>query len=602
MDARKRQPVIAGDLPGNGAEWTLRQCGPQLTWRGYETYSSASPDASLTTRTSFRFAIVLLALVRSPTAAQGPRGAGLDARTPGPGALSVTVGASWMRSPEQYRDGVLRELGARFTIDSLGAGTFSSLTSVQADARVASGLPGFEASLGALRTHARRSFETTPVTLEYGIGSRAAISVMVPFVTSVLRVDAQVNPLRTEANIGVNPAIGTPSLIANNASLLSQLDAATAYVNGRVASCSANPTGAGCAAVNANAAGARALADASTAYTSAIGKLYGGRNGATGALFVPLAGSAAQAAVAARLNGLKAQFAAFGAPGITAAAPIGAPAPLTTSAFQSVLTDTSYGILANPLGSVVRRGVGDIEVGGMLTVHDSYARATATGNWKARLWWRGAIGATVRLGTGALSDPAELIPVGTGDGQQDVELRSTADVGIGTRGSVTAALRFTRQASAEATLRIPDAADDPFPEAFRTLTTTRALGDEYAAELFPRWTASEALAIAGYYGFRRKGADVLTGTASAADAAGEVHALNAAVLSESGPSTEHRFGASLAYSTVAAWQRGQARWPIEVSVTHYQTTRGSGSLVPKLAFDAVQLRWYWRPFGGRTGK
>ncbi|MDQ8164988.1 MAG: hypothetical protein P3A28_04410 [Gemmatimonadota bacterium] len=556
----------------------------------------------MTTRTSFLFAFVLQALFRTPTAAQGPRGAGIDARTPGPGALSIVVGASWMRSPEEYRDGVLRELGAKFTIDSLGTGTFQSLASVQADARIASGLPGFEASLGALRTHARRSFETTPVTVEYGIGKRAAVSVMVPFVTSAVRVDAQVNSLRTEANIGVNPAIGTPSLIANNASLLSQLDAATAYVNARVASCSANPAGAGCAAFNANAAGARTLADASKAYAAAIGTLYGGRNGATGALFVPLAGSAAQAAVAARLSGLKAQFAAFGAPGISATAPIGSAAPLTTGAFQSVLTDSSYGVMANPLGSVVRRGVGDIEVGGMLTVHDSYARATASGHWKARLWWRGAIGATVRLGTGALSDPAELIPVGTGDGQQDIELRSITDVGIGTRASVSLAVRYTQQASAEATLRIPDAAGDPFPEAFRTLTTTRSLGDEYAAELFPRWTASEALAIAGYYGVRRKGTDMLTGTASAADASGEIRALNAAVLTESGASTEHRFGAGMAYSTVAAWQRGQARWPIEVSITHYQTTRGSGSLVPKLAFDAVQLRWYWRPFGGRAGK
>jgi hypothetical protein len=410
-------------------------------------------------------------------------------------------------------------------------------------------------------------------------------------------VSLAVNPLGREATVGLNPAYFASALVTANGLLLAQFDSAASFLSRRIGSCATQPSGAGCGPINANPAAALALVQQSATFASALSSLYGGRGGARGALFVPLAGSTAQTAINARVAGFKGQFTAFGVTQLVNGPPVGAPAPLTANAFQSILTDSAYGVAARPLGSVVRRGVGDIDLSAQFTWHDSYAHAATSGSLRRRLWWRSAVVATYRLGTGAAPDADALIPLGTGDHQSDIELRALTDVGVGARASVTTVLRVTRQAPTTTTMRIANSRSDPFPEAFRTASVSRDPGDEVAADLYPRWNLSEALSLAAYYGFRSKSADAYRGSVSGTDAGGAAVTADAAALEEGTAAREHRFGAILAYSTVEAWQRGKARWPLELSITHFQTTSASGGTVPKLAHDAVQVRWYWRPFG-----
>ncbi|MDA1081863.1 MAG: hypothetical protein O2973_09355 [Gemmatimonadetes bacterium] len=546
----------------------------------------------------FAFAALGAVAPAGTARAQGPRGAGPDARTPAAGTLRAGFGATWTRNAERYEDGIVRELGARFSFAAVGADVVRSLGPVEEATRVAAGSPTFLASLGSLATQARSRFESTPISAEYGITNRFAVGVIVPFATSISRVDVVANGVDGSATLGLNPALVSTSIVDANGLLLTQMDAAATFLSQRITTCGAAPGTPGCGAIVASTASAQALLTESGAFTAALAALYGGRAGSTGALFVPLAGSAAQAAIAARLTAMKAQFGAFGAPAIVAGAPVGAPAPLTGAEFQRVIADSTYGIIAAPLASVVRRGVGDVDFSAQYTWHDSYAPPRADAGFVDRLWWRSALIGVFRLGSGAAAEADDLIPVAIGQHQNDIELRSITDVGLGVHFSITTALRYTRQNATELSVRVPAMPQDAFPEAFRTVTAALDLGDELALELFPRWSLSEAMSVAAYYGFRRKAEDSWSGTATAIGPDGGSVSLDAGVLSAETGEREHRFGTSIAYSTLSAWERGGARWPLEISFSHFQTSAGTGGYVPKVTHDAVQIRWYWSPFGG----
>ena len=62
--------------------------------------------------------------------------------------------------------------------------------------------------------------------------------------------------------------------------------------------------------------------------------------------------------------------------------------------------------------------------------------------------------------------------------------------------------------------------------------------------------------------------------------------------------TSHRAGLGLRYSTVDAWLRGGATWPLEVSLTHLETVSGTPG-TPKISRDQVQVRLFYRILGRR---
>jgi hypothetical protein len=302
--------------------------------------------------------------------------------------------------------------------------------------------------------------------------------------------------------------------------------------------------------------------------------------------------------VEARIAGFKAQYASFGAAQITGGPPVGA-APITAAGLQGLLSDSTYGIIARPLATVVRRAVGDIDLSAQFTWHDSYARSGRDGSAWNRIWWRSAIAGTYRVGTGSAAEPDALVNIGTGDHQNDVEVRALTDIGVGTRASVTTVLRFTMQSASSSRMRIASSPADPFPEAFRTSTVTRDPGDEMAVDVYPRLTLSDAMSFAAHYGYRSRGADAYSGSVTGTNPAGATVTANASALDAGTEAHEHRVGLIVAYSSVASWTAGRAPWPLEISISHFQTTAGSGGTVPKLAFDQVQVRWYWRPFSRR---
>ncbi|MEA3245431.1 MAG: hypothetical protein U9Q74_04685, partial [Gemmatimonadota bacterium] len=329
------------------------------------------------------------------------------------------------------------------------------------------------------------------------------------------------------------------------------------------------------------------------AYTAALAALYGGRGTDVGAPFVPIAGGATQVAIAARLAGIKAQFAAFGAPAVTGAAPLGSPAPLTITDFQGVLADSGFGIRSTGLQSVVRRGVGNVEFAGTYRWFDSRPTAPASAADSARWWVRSAITAAYSLGA-ANPGADDLIGAPLGRPASGARAGVALDLGRGSRYSLSAATSYARWSAVSLDVRAPASDADAFPAASRATTIRYTPGAEMRLDLAPRVALSEAIALAATWAWRHRAGDAyaMTGAApSPAPAAFDVSPGMNAVGASSG---EHRFGASVGYSTLAAWRRGEARWPLEVVLTHYQVTTASGGTVPKVSHDDVVLRWYWR--------
>lgn len=532
---------------------------------------------------------MLVAASVAPATAQGPRGAGPDARTTAAGTIRIGFGAQWERNAEAYFGRRVRELGAPFTLDTLGGATIPGLGAAEDAAKIAAGLPGLAATLGASRVHVRTERDATPIFADVGITSRLSVGIAVPLVTASLRTDAAVNAAGPPANFGLNPALSSAAVAGNTAALATQLSAAGNYVAGQVASCAAAPGAPGCAPYLASSGAASQLVSSAAAYQSAIATLYGTARG-SGMPYVPLATSAVQYAVAARLAGLKAAFAAFGAPAITAAAPAGAPAPITGSDFQRILTDSAFSIASTGIVPVVRRGTGNIELSAQFVLHDSYGSGDDGAATRGAIWWRAALGGAYLAATVKESSVADLIPVDVGDPFATYVARGIGEIGVGQETALAGSISVAVHGASSAATRVPAAGSGPFS---RTAALPVTRGEEFVVTLAPRWSPSEAIAVAGTYSYRFKAADrypemVWIGPGPIP------HGPKPGADSEQ---REHRFGASIAYSTVASWQAGGARWPIEVVLTHFQTTAGSGGVVPKLAYDDVTVRWYWRPFG-----
>ena len=210
---------------------------------------------------------------------------------------------------------------------------------------------------------------------------------------------------------------------------------------------------------------------------------------------------------------------------------------------------------------------------------------------------RQSLGGVYRLGTGTLNAPDNFADIGTGQHQSDVEMRSFTDVLLGRHFWVSLVARYNVQMADQRVMRILDSPYRPLAAAFRQETVMRNLGDEFNLAVTPRWTLNDFIGFTARYDYRRKFSDAYSGQFSVTNLAGQPVVIDASVLGLNTEAREHRLGIGVSYSTVAAFERGTAAFPLEISYIHSQTTLGSGGAVPKLAVDQLEVRWYRRLFG-----
>jgi len=544
-----------------------------------------------------------------PLGAQRVLGIGDDAFVVPRGVVRIGVSGSWTSFDEVYvsrpageTSGDAAPFGARLSLDTLGAAQIPALVPVERGLRALTGDPALTLSIGQTRVSADATTITTPFAAEFGLAGRLSVGVMVPYVvtrTSVV-LDANAGGGQS-ANVGFNPALGSEEAQAANAALAAQLDDASTRLRGALASCDAHPVAAGCDALIARRDEALALIEGTGQFAAGVARIYGTGAGSSPSPLVPLASAPAQRAVEERVAAFRAAYASFNLGDvIIASGPVGAPVALGAVGVQSVLAEPLFGVRADSLRSVERAHVGDIELAAKLKLLDSFGSDPAARLSPGGFNYRAAVTGVVRLGTGQPNLPDDLTDVGRGDGQNDLEVRSAVDLLFGRRFWASVIGRYVYQLADEEVVRITDRPDVAIVPYFRRQLVERKLGDYYELEANPRVVFNDYLSVGAHYLYRRKAEDEYRGRFaidSATTGFGAID-LDASVLNAGTEQTEHRVGGGVAFSTVAAHNRGRARVPLELTYLHYTTARGIGGNLPKRSFDQIQLRVYTRIFGG----
>jgi hypothetical protein len=571
------------------------------TGRPPRALGRAAAAAPLAAPLAATLAAALLCGAARPAGAQAVLGAGDDATLPAPGQLRVRVSPGFNYSSSRLggragTGGPRVPLGDEFSTPALGPAQLAFLAPARDALRAVTGQPALDLSLGTVRASARTSVQEVPTLVEFGVTSRVALAVTVPFVRRRTSVSVLVNENGGAGNFGVNPLREQADASAagqQNRSALTNLDNALTQLRAQ---------GAGTAALVAEAQRVR----------DGIADLYG-TGGTTaadrpGAFAVPLVGSDAQAAVAARLAALGQQFAARGVTGFNPAlVPAPSRARLGTQRFLQLITAAEAGLAATavaPLGSYDLAGPGDVDVVANVKVVDTFGGGGRDGGLRARVEPRAGVrvrttvGAGYRVGVAGDPLPELLFQVPAGAGAPAVLARAATDVVVGRRFSASVVARLAAPLADRALLRVAEAGQAYAP-VYRARRVDRRLGRELQLEVTPRYAINQAFALVAQGLVRDRAADRYGGTftATAAETGAGAVTFDASSLGVGSGGRVTRVGFGVAYSTLAGFARGRGRLPVELGFLHTFLGAASGGRVENTTTEQLSVRVSARLFG-----
>ncbi|HEX9311143.1 MAG TPA: hypothetical protein VF887_10055 [Gemmatimonadaceae bacterium] len=561
-------------------------------------------------------ALAFIAIFANPAAAQRVLGVGDDALVLPRGVFRFRTLGQWTAFNERYGmdtpgrpNGALEPLGIDFTLDTIGVKQFPNLASLQTGLQTLTGNPNWYATLGNTVVNLHDHVAAFPFVFEAGLSKRFSVGIQVPYVRTQSSAFFNVNTAGTNGNLGFNPAVAVPAAATQDVTMYTQFITAAATLEGSLNACIANPAvSPSCPALIANQANARSLIDNSRRFAGgAVGPVGGPYNPLGGVYttspFVPIVGTDAQLAIEARTQAFKAlytQFLGAGNP-ITTNGPFASQSRLSLRDAQRILSDSAFGIIADPLQSVGRSHFGDIDIGGKFSVFDSFGGNTEARMSPKGLNFRTAIGGIFRIPSGQIESPNNFIDIGTGRGAKAIEGRWFSDLLVGSHLWESFILRFNKPFSDEQEMRILDLPNEELAPNYRKQTVHRQLGTAFEFETAPRVVVNDFLAVSGWYMYRHKQQDHYTGTFTIPQAVTGFADLtiNASTLDLETEQTEHRLGGGLSFSNLYAFDQGKAKVPFEVTYLHWQTVKGAGGNQPKFFTDQIQLRLYARIFGGK---
>ena len=550
-------------------------------------------------------ALAFMAVFANPAGAQRVLGVGDDALVLPRGVFRFRTLGNWTWFNERYGkdtpghpDGALEPLGIDFTLDTIGVRQFPNLIALQGGLQQLTGNPIWYPTLGNTVVNLRDHVTAYPFVFEAGLSNRFSVGIQVPYVHTETSAFFNVNTTGTQGNIGFNPALAVAAAATQNTTMFTQFTTAANTLEGSIAACQANPAASpSCPALLANQANARALIANSRAFAGGVNQIY------STSPFVPIVGTDAQLAIEARVQAFKSLYSSFLGAGnpITTNGPFASQGRLTVRDAQVILTNPAFGIAADPLQSVSRSHVGDIDIGGKFSVFDSFGRSTEARMSPKGLNFRTAVGVTFRLPTAQIESPNNFIDIGTGRKAKTVEGRWFGDVLLGSRFWQSFIVRFNKPFSDDQEMRIIDLPNEELAPLYRKQTIRRQLGTTFEFETAPRIVVNDFLSVSGWYMYRNKKQDDYTGTFTipAAVTGFSDITIDAATLDLETAQTEHRLGGGISFSNVYSFEQGKAKVPFEVQYLHWQTVKGAGGNQPKFFTDQVQLRLYARIFGGK---
>jgi hypothetical protein len=538
-----------------------------------------------------RPALVALVALTLPAVlpAQRVLGPGDDAWTLPGGVARIGLSMRFLMGDEWYNARGTREpLGALLSRSSVDASSFPGLAPLESSLRTASGLDGFRVGLGAVSADLRRQVQVVPLEASLGITDRLTLRVMAPLVAAEQQTAWQLDP--SAATVGSNPALVGSASRAQNAALLGGLsgsaDALEALIDDCTAGGSSDPR---CASIVSDLAAVRGLVTSTRTLSEALAATYGGRAADDGAMLVPLSGTAGHDGVLAAVAALRERYTAFGDLAFSRTlAPVGAEAPPTIEELHALLLDGSGAYALGPWERRYQQGFGDIDVGLWWRLFDGAGADPWTRLGARGPLLRQTIGVTYRVGNGIPFDPDDPLLIGTGDGQDDLELTSATDVLWGAHLWSSVVVRYTKQFADERVARLPDPLLSPYLPLRRRVLAERALGDRITVDVAPRWVFNDYLAVGARYRLVREAGATWRELDPAADAAR---------LTASTPTTMvHEAALGFTWSSVAAWQRGRTRTPIELSYERATVFAGDGEVV-RMRSDRLGATVYAKLWG-----
>lgn len=527
----------------------------------------------------------ILVIWPATVSSQAVTGAGSDA-TPLPAkSVRFRLGGVWDSYDRVYVDGTSSPVLSKLSTAALGVNAFPQLRGAEQAMRSLSGSPTFQLSLGTLEALGDVRSTTTPFAADVGITDRLTIGLVVPYVESRDNALLILNRAGTSATVGRNPAFATAtgaSARSVNGALLRQLASARTRLSAELLRCAA-PAATNCDAIRANTSGANALLVQAAEMQLSLKTVYGD-SVRGGSPVVPINGSALQTAILARLTALRTSLVGFGVNDLLdGVAPASATVVNGPGSLKSIANDSAYGLDYTTLGGTRRAGIGDVDLSASYLWYNSLGERPAT--WlnasqfgvrsQATLGWRfGSSGAD-------RTDDAFDVPIGTGANAMLV--RSTTDVVVNRLFWFSGTVRIVQPFSDNVAIRHPLFADSALFVPSVTSHAKRALGRTLEIELAPRLSIGRFIGLSGGYMARRSGADQYT--------FGAADSVSASTIA-TGARTYHAYMIGATFSTMASYIRGRARWPVEMLYVHTAPLGGSGTIVPAVVTDRLELRIY----------
>jgi hypothetical protein len=483
------------------------------------------------------------------------------------GVLRVDLDGSVETWDHRWLDGERAPLGTDLSSPAAGSDLLPSLT--DADARIGriTGLTGYRLNLGALTTDALADESRGSLGLALGLTRAITIFGNVPLVRTRVQTFYTLTSTPT-TDAGLLP--GTDAQVT----FFDQFDASLTTLSQRLAGGDFD----GDPALKARAAST--LSDATALRDDLFGLLA---DPLTASSFVPTATSTAGTAVTTRLSTLQTTLASdFGVAGFSAL-PTLPTEPATTADLLAALADPS-GPTALELDETKLTFRGDAEAGVALTLVDRWDRARRRGGLRA------AVEGLVRFPTGEVARPDRVLAMGTGDGQTDVELRLTADLGAG-RWGFRAEGMYNRQLAADYLLRVAPPTQ-PLAGLDLLSAVRRDPGDVVRIAVRPFFRLAPTFAIQGTAMHWSRGEDEV----SYLTAADEIPGVDASVLAQDTKASATVLGIGITYSNAGKFREGGRGLPVDASWGYERIVRTSGGIVPDRHTFRARFRAYFGIF------
>jgi hypothetical protein len=481
--------------------------------------------------------------------------------TPKRGELRVTFDPRISVWSREFTNSGLAPLGAPLS-DTIGALHIPAVARLQQDLRIASGMPGYLASLGRGVFSARAEVRVTPITAELGVTDRLSFAITVPVVRTATRTHFDsLSP--AGGSLGRNPLATSSSARAQDSVFFAHFTTALTQLGDSIAAghygC---PPTQECAAHTLLSRG-QVIRDALSRTAYGVGT--------AGAPFVPLAGSDVGDGIDSTVAQLQRELqttyhvAGFSDPFLLAKDPV------TATGFDSVLStfgDSSGGFGYRPLRNTWRYGLGDVALQAKYRI--------AGGNYAA------AIAGLVRLPTGARDSTLELLDIPIADHQTAFEATVTQELTVAKRLWLNLAIRAGTATGSTRARRV--APPDAFLVSYQATTVLNwDVGDYIAIDFAPLYRFTSTFAVGFTAGYQTKRADHYS-YQSAQDSLDLFDrlgvAIPASVLDQGTAQHSLRLGLAVTY----AGPKMEGRFSVE------QTVSGGGGPVPAATVFGIVLR------------